>query len=138
MSIEAFIWDYRNGEPIGFDFETVREILSTENTEWSDEFGCLRVRFADSDDCVDIYLGEDAPTSNHVGEIMVSRPIIHPDYLERIFRVMSLGDVMLFYTDETTPVFIRGSDSKQYPADLLKVQGTPRYVQLPSELIHQT
>ena len=28
MSIEAFIWNYRDGEPIGFDFDTVRDILS--------------------------------------------------------------------------------------------------------------
>ncbi len=138
MSIEAFIWNYRNGEPIGFDFATVRDLLSTDDTEWIDEHGCLRVRFQDSIDCVDIYLGKAASATNHIDGIMVSRPITHPDFLRRVFRVMELGDVMLFYSDETTPVFVNGADPGQYPDDLLAELGNARYVNTPSELLHQT
>ena len=138
MSIEAFIWNYRNGEPIGFDFATVRDLLSTDDADWIDEHGCLRVRFQAPNDCVDIYLGKDAPVTNHADGIMLSRPIAHPDFLRRVFRVMELGDVMLFYSDETTPVFVNGADSEQYPNDLLEALGKPRYVNAPSELLHQT
>jgi hypothetical protein len=138
MSIEAFIWNYQNGRPIGFDFATVRDLLSTDDADWSDEHGCLRVRFQDPNDCVDIYLGKDAPATNRTERIMVSGPIAHPDFLRRVFRVMQLGDVMLFYSDETTPVFVNGADSGQYPDDLLKELGPPRYVSTPSELLHQT
>jgi len=105
MGIEAFIWNYQDGEPIGFDFPTVRDLLSTDDVSWIGEHGCLRVRFKDPNDCVDIYFGKDGPTTNHIEGIMVSRPITHPDFLRRVFRVMELGDVMLFYSDETTPVF---------------------------------
>lgn len=138
MSIEAFIWNYQDKEPIGFNFETVRKILSTDETEWLEEVGCLRVRFHAPDDSVDIYLGKDATTSGHVDGITVARPIIHPEFLQRVFRVMELGDVMLFYSDETTPVFVSGSDPKQYPIDLLDELGEPRYIQTPNELLHQT
>ena len=69
---------------------------------------------------------------------MISRPILHPEFLQKVFRVMQLGDVMLFYSDETTPVLVRGADSAQYPNDLLEELGEPRYVASPAELPHQT
>ena len=138
MSIEAFVWNYREKEPVGFDFHTVCDIFTTDQTEWLDEYGCLRVQFNDPSDSVDIYLGKDAPTTNQCDGIMVSRPIVHPDFLQRVFRVMELGDVLLFYSDETTPVFVRGADPGQYPADLLEQLGEPRYVESPTKLLHQT
>ena len=137
MNIEAFLWNYQANESIGFDFETVRKILSTDDTDWLEEHGCLRVHFPNPDHVVDIYFGKDIAENRHINGIMVSRLINHPDYLQRIFRVMELGDVMLFYSDETTPVFIEGSDSGQYPNDLLEELGKPRYVQAPTQLLHQ-
>lgn len=137
MGIEAFIWNYRDGEPIGFDYATLLEILSTDQTEPLNEHGCLRVWFQEPDDMVDIYLGKGADESGHVSGIMVSRPILHPAFLERLLRVLELGDVMLFYTDETTPVFCCGADAGQYPADLLAELGEPRYVNTPQGLVQQ-
>jgi hypothetical protein len=138
MGTEALIWNYRDGEPIGFDSATVRGLLSTDDADWISEHGCLRVRFRDPDDCVDIYFDEDAPETNHTDSIVVSRPITHPDFLRRVFRAMELGDVMLFYSDETTPVLVHGADPDQYPDDLLRGLGGPRYANGPSDLLHQT
>jgi len=138
MSIEAFLWNYRDGQSIGFDFTTVRSILSTKDADWLDEYGCLRVRFRHPDDCVDIYLGKGAPATNHTDGITIARPIVHPDYLSRILQVMKLGNVMLFYSDETTPIFLRGADPGHYPAELLAELGQPRFIASPSELLHQT
>jgi hypothetical protein len=137
MSVEAFIWNYRDSKPIGFDFETVRELLSTDTTEWIADHGCLRVQFGRPADAVDIFLGKQAPATNHIEGIMVSRPIAHPEFLQRVFRVMKLGGVMLFYSDDTTPVFIRGADAGHYPIDLLEALGKPRYIESPAELLHQ-
>lgn len=137
MGIEAFIWNYRDGEPIGFDYATVLEILSTDQTEPLNEYGFLRVWFQEPNDVVDIHLGRDAADSGHVSGIMVSRPIRHPAFLERLLRVLGLGDVMLFYSDETTPVFRSGADAGHYPADLLAELGEPRYVNTPQGLIQQ-
>lgn len=138
MSIEAFIWNYRDGEPIGFAYDVVRDILSTKAAHWEGEHGFLNVSFENPDDCVRIYLGKDAPRTNHVGGIMVARPIAHPDYLARVFRVLQLGDAMHFYSDETTPVFSRDANSRHYSADLLAELGTPRFIDAPSGLLHQT
>lgn len=136
MSTEAFIWNYRDGEPVGFDFDTVRAILATDDVDWLEEFGCLRVRFRSPDDCVDIYLGKGAPASGRVDGITVSGPIQHPGFVERVFQVMQLGDVMLFRSDDTTPVFCVGADAGQYPSDLLEELGNPKYVSSPIELLH--
>jgi hypothetical protein len=138
VSIEAFIWNYRNGEPIGFPFDAVRDILFPADSDWNSEYGCLTIRFRNPDDYVDVYVNKDAPITNHIGGIMVSRPIAHPEYLSRVLRLMRLGHVVLFYSDETTPVFVRGADPNHYPSDLLEQLGTPRFVDSPGELRHQT
>ena len=138
MSIEAFIWNYRDGEPIGFAYDVVRDILSTKATRWEGDHGYLNVWFENPGAYVDIYLGKDAPETNHVGGIAIARPIAHPDYLARVFRVLQLGDATHFYSDETTPVFFRGANPGQYPADLLAELGTPRFIDAPSGLLHQT
>jgi hypothetical protein len=138
MSIEAMIWNYQNGEPVGFDYQTVRAILGTQDSDWIPEFGCLRVRFHDPDDVVDFHFGKEAPETDRIDGIMVARPIKHPEYLQRVFRVMQLGNVVLFYSDETIPVFVRGADVRHYPSELLSALGEPRYVDSPCELLHRT
>lgn len=144
MSIEAFLWNYRGGKPIGFDFDSVREILSTDESEWIDRYGLLRVHYGGVDntagphDFVDIYLGKGALITGQVDGIMISRPLQRQDFLRRVFCVMQLGDVMLFYSDETTPVFICGADPGQYPSELLQELGVPRFVDSPVGLLHQT
>lgn len=138
MGIEAFLWNYCDGEPVGFDYGTVLQILSTDDTAWDNEYGLLKVHFHNPDDFVDIYLGKDAPQTNYIEGIMVSRPLWHPEYLERIFRVMQLGNVMMFYSDETTPIFLQDGDPGQYPADMMKSLGKPRYATSPKQLLHQT
>lgn len=138
MSIEAFIWNYEDGEPADFDFKVVCDILSAGDSDWDGEFGRLRVRFHSPDDDVEIFLDKDGPITNRTRGIMVSRPIVHPDFLKRVFRVMELGNVMLFYSDETTPIFVRGADPKHYPKDLLDELGEPRFVASPEGLLHQS
>lgn len=138
MSIEAFIWNYRDGEPIGFAFDVVREIFPTKATRWDGEHGYMNVRFEHPVDSVDIYLGKEAPETNRVGAIMIARPLTHPEYLARVFQVMQLGDALHFYSDETTPVFLRGANPAQYPANLLAELGTPRFIDAPAGLLHQT
>jgi hypothetical protein len=137
VSIEAFIWKYRDGEPVGFAYDVVRDVFSTKATSWDGEHGCLNVWFENPVDSVDIYLGKDAPNTNHVEGITIARPLAHPDYLARVFQVMQLGDVMHFYSDETTPVFLRDANPGQYPADLLVELGTPRFIDEPSGLLHK-
>lgn len=138
MSIEAFLWNYRDQQPIGFDCETVRQILSTGQAEWFAEQGRLRVPFADPDEFVEIYLHRDSAATQRVNGITISRPLRHSAFLERIFRIMQLGDVMLFYSDETTPIFLRGANASHYPDEILHSLGTPRYVESPAELLHRT
>lgn len=138
MSIEAIVWFYHDGEPAELEFQTISNILSTERSEWDPEHARLTVWFENPGDYVDIYFGEDPTPTNRLAGFMVSRPIDHPDYLKRIFQVLEMGGGMMIYTDETTPVLVRGTDTKHYPSDLLAELGEPRFVDAPEELLHQT
>ena len=138
MSIEAFVMNYRDGEPVPLPFDAVRRIFDTPGTQWNDEHNYLNVRFADPADYVDIFCDADAPLTNVTKGLMIARPIAHPDYLERTFRVLQLDNVMLFYTDDTTPIFHASSDPSQYPQELLDELGTPRIALSPDDLLHHT
>ncbi|MCA9076798.1 MAG: hypothetical protein KDA93_17360 [Planctomycetaceae bacterium] len=136
MSIEAFLWNYAEGEPVDFEFDVVRDILSTDDTNWNPDYGILTIRFCDPESHVDVFVDKDGPVTNHIRGIMVDRPIVHPDYLSRVLKILQLGNVMLFYSDNTTPNFWKEADPKHYPPDLLDQLGTPRFVDSPEGLLH--
>jgi hypothetical protein len=138
MSIEAFVMNYRNGDARPLLFDKVRAIFHTPGTSWNSDHNYLNVRFADPDDYVDIFCGCDAPSIGTVNGLTIARPILHDDFLNRMFRLLQLDNVMLFYSDETTPIFHRTSDPSEYPEDLLAELGTPRYADVPRDLLHRT
>lgn len=137
MSIEAFVWNYRDGEPVGFPCDVIRDILLAGSAGGEIVDGFLTVRFENPADSVAIHVGREAEEVNHVPGLTISRPLTHPDYLARIFRLLQLGDVLHFYSDETTPVFARGVNIEHYPAELLAELGTPRFIDTPSRLLRQ-
>ena len=59
-------------------------ILSTDQTDWIGEDGCLRVWFQDPDDVVVVYLDREVSDSGHVSGIVIARPLRHPDFLDRV------------------------------------------------------
>lgn len=138
MSIEAFVWNYRDGEPVGFPYDAVRAILLAGSPQQEIEHGFLTIRFENPADTVSIHVGQEAAKTNHVPGLTILRPLTHPDYLARIFALLQLGDVLHFYSDETTPVFARGANPAHYPPDLLSELGPPRFIDTPSGLLHRT
>jgi hypothetical protein len=124
-------------DPIGFAYDVVHDILSTESTTWDTKHGILTVRFYDPETHVEIYIDKDGPITNHIRGIMISRPIVHPEYLSRILQILKLGNVMMFYSDDTTPIFCVGADPRHYPVDLLDELGNPRFIDSPNGLLHQ-
>jgi hypothetical protein len=138
MSIEAFIMNYRNGDVCPLPFDTVRAIFDTPGTTWNTDQNYLNVRFTNPDDYVDIFCGCDAASIGTVKGLTIARPIRHTDFMNRMFQLLQLDNVMMFYSDETTPVFHPTSDPSQYPDELLDALGTPRYASTPDDLTHQT
>ncbi len=138
MSIEAFVMNYWNGDVHPLPFEDIRAIFDTPDTTWNADNNYLNVRFTDPDDYVDIFCGCDAPSIGSVKGLTIARPIRHDDFLSRLFQLLQLDNVMIFYSDETTPIFHRTSDPSAYPDDLLAELGTPRYAESPDDLLHQT
>ncbi len=138
MSIEALVMNYRDGDPRPLSFQAICKIFDTPGTTWNPDHNCLNVQFHDPPDYVDIYCGCDAMTTGEVAGLTIARPILHRDYLGRLYRLLQLDNVMLFYTDETTPVFHPSGDPSHYPSDLLAELGTPRYADGPDKLSYLT
>lgn len=136
MGIEAFVMNYRDGEVNPLSFQLVREIFDARGTSWNADLNYLNARFYEPDDYVDIYFGCDAASTGQVSGFTIVRPILHPDYLNRLYLALQLDNVMLFYSDETTPIFHPSGDPSHYPADLLAQLGTPRFANCPQELSH--
>ena len=138
MSIEAFLMNYRDGDVRNLAFDRIREILETTDTDWFPDYNCLRATFEDPADHVDIYCGCDAVTLGEVAGLTIARPLRHPDFLNRMFRLLQLDNVMLFYSDESTPIFHQSGDPSHYPTDMLETLGAPRFAATPNDLLHQT
>lgn len=138
MSIEAFVMNYRNGDVCPMPFDRVVSIFDPPGTIWNADHHYLKVCFTDPDDCVDIFCGCDALAIGAVNGLTIARPILHDGFLDCLFRLLQLDNVILFYSDETTPIFHPTSDPSHYPDDLLAALGTPRYAERPSDLVHLT
>lgn len=138
MGIEAFVMNYRDGEAKPISLDRIRNIFDTPGTVWNTEYNYLHALFHDPDDYVAIYCGRDALATGETKGLTIVRPIVHHDFLDRLYRVLQLDNAMLFYSDETTPVFHPSADPTQYPDDLLATLGSPRFANEPAELLHQT
>lgn len=138
MSVEAFLMNYRDGDPVPFSFDAIKDVFADFDTTWMPKDGILRVTFTEPTDCVDIYCDKDAQETRKTMGLTISRPLRTPVFLERLYTIMEFGNVMLFYSDETTPVFRPGTDPGQFPAGLLEQLGVPRFAESPRELLHQT
>lgn len=47
---------------------------------------------------------------------------------------MGLGNVVLFYSDDTTPLFRTGANLSHYPVDLLEELGEPKVIDSADQL----
>jgi len=137
MGIEAFVMNYRDGNVAPIALDRILKIFDTPDTAWNTQYNYLHAVFTDPCDYVAIYCGHDALATGETSGLTIVRPIIHPDFLERLYRVLQLDNAMLFYSDETTPVFHPSADPSHYPDDLLQTLGSPRIAHCPTDLFHQ-
>lgn len=134
MGIEAFLWSYRDGDVASLPFEPIRNLFSCYTTDWDPATGRIHVCFQDKFTCCDIYCGPEAETTNSVGGLMISRPVQHPDLWRCVLEVMRMGHVLLFFSDDTTPLFTAADAPSHFPAELLESLGSPRYVSMPDDI----
>src|SRR5262245_49879616 len=105
MGIEAFVWIYRDGEPASLPFLDVIGAFGDAAREWHPEFGRLRLEFTSEIDSCDVFCGKYAMQTGRVKSLLIDRPIGNPALWEAVLKIMSLGHVLLFFSDDTTPRF---------------------------------
>lgn len=135
MGIEAFITAYKDGDVTPLRSDRIRSIFADFTVDWQPANGVLRVCFGDEINCCDIYCGRECDVSNSTKGLMISRPVRHPDLWRCVLDVMRMGNVVLFFSDDTTPLFAVQEAPRHLPADLLESLGKPRMVQCPNDII---
>jgi hypothetical protein len=134
MGIEAFVWIYRDGEPASLPFSEVIAAFGDAVRDWDPEFGRLHVEFGSWSDSCKIFCGKDVLETGRVTSLMIDRPIRHPGIWEAVLRVMSLGHVLLFFSDDTTPRFRDIASASHFPKDLIASLGSPLSVRTPQDI----
>lgn len=135
MSVEAFVWPYENGEPATLAYTDVLNAFGSLVTSWEPEHGCLHLGFTDPPDTCDVYCGRDAAETGRVRSLMISRPLRHAALWRAVLRIMSENHVLLFFSDDTTPLFWDLRSVDHFPEDLIADLGTPVRVRMPHDIV---
>lgn len=135
MGIEAFIWRYENGETAPFPLAEVLEAFSSHTLRFDEESGVLSVQFGDEIDSCDIYLGKESALTSLTHGIMISRPVRALELWECVFKIMQFGNVTLFFSDDTTPLYATAGAPDHFPGDLLDSLGEPKQVATAQEIV---
>ena len=135
MGIEAFIWRYENRENTSFPLTDVLGAFSSHTVGFDATTGVLSVRFGNEVNSCDIYLGEDAANTGFTKGLMFARPVRALELWECVFELMNSGNVILFFSDDTTPLYASAGAPDHFPPDLLDSLGVPKQVATPQAIV---
>jgi hypothetical protein len=135
MGIEAFLWRYENGEIAAMDVSRIREALRPFTRDFHPETGVLRVEFDREIDSCDFYLGVHAAETGRTEGLMISRPITDARLWQCVLEIMRMGNIILFFSDDSTPLHATENAPAHFPADLLDSLGAPKLVTSPHEIV---
>lgn len=140
MGIEAFIWRYKNGEQDVFPLADVLDVFSSHTASYHPESGVLTVQFGDEINSCDIYLGAESANTGFTDGLMISRPVRASELWECVLKMMQSGNVILLFSDDTTPLYATPGAPDHCPTDLLDSLGTPKQVASAQEIVdsHET
>lgn len=135
MAIEAFVWCYENGEPASLAFADVLNAFGEAAGDWDPEAGCLPLDFGGPPDSCDLFLDKDAARTGRVRGLLVSRPVRAVGLWQGVLRILSENHAVLFFSDDTTPLFWDLKSVEHFPEDLIASLGTPVRVRTPEEIL---
>lgn len=135
MGIEAFIWRYEHGESVSLPLADVLAVFSSHTVGFDAKSGVLSVQFGDEINSCDIYLGKESAFTGLTRGIMISRPVQALELWECLFKIMQTGNVILFFSDDTTPLYATAGAPDHFPDDLLDSLGEPKQVATAQEIV---
>lgn len=128
MSVEAFLWCYRHGENASMPLSDVLEAFRPYTESVDSETNVLHVQFESPGDSCDIYLGSRATERGATAGISIARPVSDPRLWECVLEIMRRESVILFFSDDTTPLHATPEVLAHFPRELLQSLGEPRLV----------
>jgi hypothetical protein len=138
MSVEAFLWAFQEGDVTSLPLDKILATFADFTVGWQPADGVLRVCFGDEVNCCEIYCGSGSEASNSTKGLIIFRPVEHHDLWRSVLAIMRLGNVVLFFSDDTTPLFAIQDAPRHLPADLLESLGQPRFVECPDDILRKT
>jgi hypothetical protein len=129
MSFELFLCCYQDGKPSGIDESRLRaafgDALISENTEfryWHLEYG------SEINSC-DVYITRLENDSSQVTGLTVSRPVAEEGLWQSLFRIMQLGNVILFFPGGRSPLIANERAIRHFPDEMLEALGAPEIIE---------
>jgi hypothetical protein len=135
MGNEAYLWSYREGDVALFAIADVIQAFGSAVQEATSESNPLRLEYDSKIDSCDVFLCEDeSDTPGYISSLMIARPCSNPSFWNSILSIMRQGHFLLFFSDDTTPLFWDLASAEHFPADLIESLGTPTQVRDASEI----
>lgn len=135
MSVEAFLWCYRLGENASMPVSQVLESFRPYTESFDTETDVLCLQFGGPENSCDIYLGARAAQRGTTAGISIARPLSEPKLWECVLEIMRRETVILFFSDDTTPLYAAEEVLAHFPQELLQSLGEPRQVASPQDIL---
>lgn len=119
MSLDVFLQSFENGNPQGVATTDIVECAREFITEQAETY--LELVFGPADSCT-LYLDTNEPT---VSGITVNRPCGDRRLANVLFRIMQLGNFVLYVPGEDRPLVVHPGTTKHLPDELIEAVGEP-------------
>lgn len=135
MSVEAFLWCYSAGQNASMPVSIVLDAFRPYTVAFDSETDVLQIQFGGPENSCDIYLGAHATERGTTAGVSIARPLSEPQLWECVLDIMRKENVILFFSDDTTPLHATPEVLAHFPPELLQSLGEPRLVTSPQEIL---
>ncbi len=119
MSTEWFISAFENKEYQNISIENIMEIFSDHIIKKYNEY----IEIELNGDTVTLFFDL---TEDKVSTLMVSRPIVNNELNILLFKIMKLGNFILYAPGGAYPILLTKDIEKEFPDDMIESLGKPK------------
>lgn len=134
MSFNLYLCSYSNGEPSGIDVRCVRDAFGNALVREVEEFHLWHLEYGHEVNCCDVYTHPESDNTT-LKSLMVSRPTKDERLWASLFRIMQLGNVVLFFPGCQSPLFASAEAVKHFPRDMIDALGEPKVISSGVEIL---
>ncbi len=134
MGIEAFVWPFENRDHAALPVAGILTAFELFTRNFDQEAGLLSIDFDQANSC-DIHLGTNAVETGLTKGLTICRPVRDHRLWQCILEFMRQGNVILFFSDDTTPLYATPDAPNHFPKDLIESLGAPRLVASPDDIV---